>query len=377
MRWFEYKTEVDALHAPDDLKARLHAMKTQQDTLAAADGRQGAGAAKKPARKKAVACPLQRLAGQAASEVWGAGVMLAVVAVPQMKFFRMGSSSSSMAMTATGGTSPGAAADLSAAQEYANKESAMDSNVSADTALGAQGLQAGADPAETKARDTARKIIYTANLTLEATDYDATLAALQQALAAAGGYVQSSESYNYGTNDRIVNYTLRVPAENYQSFLAGAEGAGNLVEKSEDSDDITAAYVDVAARIDSLAAQRTRLLELEARAESLTDLLEIENQLTQVQYQLESYQRQMAVYDDQVDYCTVKLAVYEVAIYTPVQPTTSQRLWNALTGGLARFGDAMFDFVLWLLSVLPWLVLLAVLFGAAWAVRRKRRNSRT
>ena len=55
MRWFEYKAEVDALHAPEDLKARLRAMKTQQDTPAAADG--WPGAAKRPARKKAVAYP--------------------------------------------------------------------------------------------------------------------------------------------------------------------------------------------------------------------------------------------------------------------------------------------------------------------------------
>ena len=30
MRWFEYKMEVDDLHASDDLKAKLLAMQSQQ-----------------------------------------------------------------------------------------------------------------------------------------------------------------------------------------------------------------------------------------------------------------------------------------------------------------------------------------------------------
>ena len=29
MRWYEYKMEVDDLHAPDDLKAKLLAMQAQ------------------------------------------------------------------------------------------------------------------------------------------------------------------------------------------------------------------------------------------------------------------------------------------------------------------------------------------------------------
>ena len=51
---------------------------------------------------------------------------------------------------------------------------------------------------------------------------------------------------------------------------------------------MTADYVDVEARLNSLEAQRQRLEELRAQAANLEDLLAIENQLTQVQYQIES-----------------------------------------------------------------------------------------
>lgn len=243
----------------------------------------------------------------------------------------------------------------------------------------ARNAEAGsADPAEQKAEaDTARKIIYTADLTLEATDYDAALAALADALSAAGGYVQHSENYNYGTDNRRVNYTLRVPAASYRSFLAAAEGVGSLTDKTEDSQDITAQYVDVAARIETLQAQRTRLQQLSAQAESLTDLLEIEEKLSEVQYQLESWQRQLAVYDDQVDYCTVTVTVREVTVYTPVQPTALERMTTALTRGFADFADTLFDGVLWLLRNLSWLAMLtaaALLVRRAWRKRRQQNG---
>lgn len=55
MKWYEYKAEVDDLHASEELKARLLAMQTAQTPAPAA-----------PARKKAVYFPLKRVLGIAA-----------------------------------------------------------------------------------------------------------------------------------------------------------------------------------------------------------------------------------------------------------------------------------------------------------------------
>jgi len=55
MKWYEYKAEVDDLHASEELKARLLAMQTAQSPAPAA-----------PARKKAVYFPLKRVLGIAA-----------------------------------------------------------------------------------------------------------------------------------------------------------------------------------------------------------------------------------------------------------------------------------------------------------------------
>ncbi|MBQ7859986.1 MAG: DUF4349 domain-containing protein, partial [Faecalibacterium sp.] len=366
--WFEYKAEVDALRAPDELKEKLRAMKT-------------AAPAAKPAAKKAVRFPLKRLAGMAACFVCGGVAMLALagaggIGMGGMSYFAEASQN-------TAAIAPGAAAggstDAKGTADLMFDSFTTESWV--DGSLAENGVNQPVAGTELKSQTSdgtqrsaaARKIIYTAVIALESTTYDETLQQLHQALQVAGGYIEHSANSGYGTDHRRVSYTLRVPVEHYHSFLAQAEAGGNLVKKVEDSQDITAAYVDVAARIDTLTTQRDRLQQLSAQAETLTDLLDIEDKLSDVQYELESYQRQLKIYDDQVAYCTIEATVQEVTNYTPVQPTTAERLLNALTGGFENFADTLFDLALWVLRNLSWLIILTVCGGVGLRIWKKRK----
>ena len=67
MRWFEYKMEVDDLHASDDLKAKLLAMQTAEEAPKAA---------KKP--KKAIHFPRKFLSIAACALLCGVGLFAAV-----------------------------------------------------------------------------------------------------------------------------------------------------------------------------------------------------------------------------------------------------------------------------------------------------------
>lgn len=129
--------------------------------------------------------------------------------------------------------------------------------------------------------------------------------------------------------------TLRVPQENYESFLQAAAQTGNLVNQSQQAEDITTQYMDLEARLANLQAQRERLLQLQAQADTLADLLEIESSLNEVQYQLESWQSQMNWYEDQIQCCTVYLSLNEVQTYSPRLKTLSSGLGARLLGRLA------------------------------------------
>ena len=108
-----------------------------------------------------------------------------------------------------------------------------------------------------EAAQTSTKLIYTANLTIESKDFDAARTALTDAVSAAGGYLESSNESSYTGSSRTLSLTIRVPQDNYASFLEAAAQAGNLVDKSEQVQDVTTQYMDIEARLSNLTAQRT------------------------------------------------------------------------------------------------------------------------
>ncbi len=353
MKWFEYQMEVDQLHAPDELKARLLAM--QPDT------QKSQNHSESPAKKdRTVRFPHWRrwaagIAACAAVAVVGSQVMTAM--------HPAGAGISTMSLMDGGAASSTAASQAPALAQY-----------SMDTAENGLAGSLTRSAAGTESAVAGDKIIYTARLTLETKDYDTARAALEQALADAGGWMENSSESSYDDSSRSLSMTLRVPAENYESFLTAAGQAASLVNRSESADDVTAQYTDVAGRIANLEGQRDRLRELQASAGTLSDLLDIEAQLSDVQYQLESWQSQLDWYDDQIASCTVTVSLREVETYTPTGETFLERLGAAFAEGWQNFVAGLASIAVVLAGLWPVVVIVAAAVAAVVIVRIRRRR---
>lgn len=261
-----------------------------------------------------------------------------------------------------------AAYDYAAAEEYAVAETAAgalaDNGSTGSTAL-----------------PESRKWIVTVSMTAETEDLDALTAALDQQIAALGGYVEDQHVYNGSTYSsrryRSASLTIRVPAEDVDSFTEQVSGLANVVSKEKNLEDVTLRYVATESRLTALETEEARLLELLAQADNMTDLLEIEERLTDVRYELENTASQKRLYDNQIDYATIYLSIEEVQEYTPVEEPT---LWERISGGfmdsLKGLGEGALDLLVWLIVASPYLVVLAVvvicLVLLVKRVRRKR-----
>ena len=273
--------------------------------------------------------------------------------------------------TGCGGSSGATATSAAAVQETAG--SAMeDAANGTGTGAGVTDLDSGALTPQ-----DSRKIIYNATLWLETKQFDQASADLLEAASQAGAYVQSSESSGSAEQgNRSVYYTLRVPAENYSEFLNAAAQAANLIRRSESSQDVTAEYVDLEARLASLEQQRQRLDELAAQAESLEDLLAIESQRSEVQYQIESYTGQMNVLQDQISYSTVDVYLDEVTELTPQSPSFVSRVGSAFRGSWNGFVSVVQELVIGLIYLLPFLVVAAVVIALVVLLARRAAKKR-
>ena len=346
MRWFEYKMEVDDLHASDDLKAKLLAMQGGQTASSALK------AAPKP--RKAIRFSRKTLSIAACGLLCGVGLYAAV--------------HSPFSLLPAGGAALSSApetASYAAAYSMDDVNSALAAPKMAVPAGGSADAMSDRDAGGTgtlsaEAAQTSTKLIYTANLTIESKDFDAARTALNEAVSAAGGYMESSDESSYSGMGRSLSLTIRVPQDNYASFLEAAAQAGNLVDKSEQVQDVTTQYMDIEARLDSLKEQRARLQELKASADNLSDLLQIESSLSDVQYQLESYQSQLDWYSRQVECCTVYLSLEEVQTYTPVEEGFGSRIQNALREGWSGFVETVQSAAVFLVGHWPFIVVGAV-----------------
>lgn len=214
------------------------------------------------------------------------------------------------------------------------------------------------------------KIIYSADATVETTEFDKTLEQLQALVAQYDGFVQSSSVngnnyYNSSrgySSSRSAYYVVRIPSKYFQPLMGSLSELGNVIRSNTYSDNITAAYYDTEARLTAYQTQEQRLLEMMEKAETVSDLIEIENRLTELRYQIESIQSTLKNWDRQVSYSTVNVNISEVAVYTPeAKMSYGEKLKLAVTNGLQSTGEFFADFLLWFLEALPALLILAVL----------------
>lgn len=225
-----------------------------------------------------------------------------------------------------------------------------------------------------------RKLIRTVYMDAECEDMETLLPALEEKLVLLGGYVEAREVYSNSETPsqwRRANLTLRVPSDKADQFLTQVEAQSNVTSINETLDDVTLDYVATESRVEALEAEQDRLLELMEQAETLSDLLEIEARLTDVRYELELVTSQLRVFDNQIDYTTIHLSIWQVTQLTPTQKQTVwQRIGNGFMDTLRNTGTALSNIFVWLITSSPVLVLLAIPVVIIVLLVRKHRNKK-
>lgn len=285
-----------------------------------------------------------------------------------------------VSLTACGGSAP--AANKYASQEMAAEAPAAMMNAAMDMSTAEEAVEYESGGTGSSNLPENRKWIITVDMTTETEDLDACLAAVEQKIASLHGYVEDQNIHNGSTyasrRYRSANLTVRVPAEDVDKFSEEVSGIANVVSKNLRREDITLSYTTTANRVTALQTEEERLLELMAKAENMSDLLEIEARLTDVRYELENYGSQLRLYDNQVDYATIYLFIEEVQEYTPVaEKTVWERIRDGFADSLEGVADGAVDLVVWIIANSPYLLVYGVLITAAVVLVRRLRKGKS
>ena len=206
----------------------------------------------------------------------------------------------------------------------------------------------------------ARKLIRNVNLSLQTTEYDAVVENIRSRVAEVNGY--------NGRAARSMNMTVRVPNDRLDAFLENAINGAKVINRSENTQDITLRYTDLEARVATLEVERDRLMELLAEAENIESIIALENRLSDIRYELESIKSSLRVYDNQVAYSTVRIDLQEVQVLTETKEATfTERVSAKFRQNLLDLMDTVTDLLIDVISNLPGIILLIIVI---WAIVR-------
>ena len=234
--------------------------------------------------------------------------------------------------------------------------------------------------------DFAAKIIYSANVSIQTTEFDKSLSDLEKMVASYGGFIENSNVDGNAVQEngvlRVVNrwasYRVRVPQTRFEDFLKNTGDLGNVYSTGRYAENVTSRYTDFEARLDSLHTQEERLLDMLKKSEDVETLVALEARLADVRYETESIERNLRNLDMDINYSTVNIDLQEVAVYTPTTAVTrsfGEKLRDAFTSGWKSFARGAQNFFLWLVEALPTLLLLAVIAVIVVLVIRKLRRT--
>ena len=169
-------------------------------------------------------------------------------------------------------------------------------------------------------QNSGAKLIRRAELSIQTTQFDQTVQSLQDLVEQCGGYFEQSSVYAGSYRDvnaqRSGEYVVRIPAEKYDAFLSGSGDLGYVTQLTESSEDIGEQYYDTESRLKTQRIKQERLLELLEKAETMEDIIALENALSEVEYQIEQYTSTLNRYDALVGFSTFNIYLNEVSKVT-------------------------------------------------------------
>ncbi|HEV2218385.1 MAG TPA: DUF4349 domain-containing protein [Candidatus Dormibacteraeota bacterium] len=196
--------------------------------------------------------------------------------------------------------------------------------------------------------------------------FDSKLADVRQLVELEQGFIAGTDAQ---VNPQLADDRIRtgvisfmVPAKNFDETIDSLARLGKVQNEHISGQDVSAQYVDLQARLANEEAQRNAMLALLQRAQSVSDIIAVQNQLGQITQQIEELKGQIQYLDHNTSYSTVTVNIVEAGAPAPVVAGDTWGFVTALGDAAHNFVTTINYIVTGLGAIGPVLVLLALAY---------------
>lgn len=202
--------------------------------------------------------------------------------------------------------------------------------------------------------ETNRKVYYVVNIDYEKGDFREDVKNIKSKAIELGGYTTSS-GFTYGKNARG-NCTYRVPTEHLDEFLNYIESLGGVESTTINSYDITTAYDENAAKIETLkASKEAYLLKLKDTTLAEAEIKSITNAIKSIDDEIAELEKVKSSKDDLMNYSTININ-YNLDD-------------NSFKVFFSNYGEYLLDFLMVALRIILYLLPICALgFGIVYGI---------
>lgn len=164
--------------------------------------------------------------------------------------------------------------------------------------------------------DREMKIIKSGSLYVQTSDYNKFMDDLSIKINELGGFIENNntEVYQVYENEKLMHGSLkiRVPQDKFYDVVSYFEETSEIKRKSINENDVTKEYYEKDNQVKNLEIQEQHLRELFDKATTVTDMLQIENELRRIRTEIDSLNISLNDINDRVYMSSIDLEVEEI-----------------------------------------------------------------
>ncbi|MEJ7593437.1 MAG: DUF4349 domain-containing protein [Planctomycetaceae bacterium] len=223
-----------------------------------------------------------------------------------------------------------------------------------------------ADQIPSAATKSVRHVIREGELRFETDDRTATRTAILRFVNEHQGYLADDRELR-NSDVLELTMTIRVPSAEFDGLLEDvSKGISRFDKREIQAIDVTEEYVDIEARLTTKNETESRYRELLKQANSVEEILKIEEQIDKLRAEIESTEGRLRLMKDRESYSTLRVSFYETF-------ARSAGFWNRVRNNFSLGWTVVVEGTIAIVTL--WPLLLLTLLGSLAVYWYNRKTS--